>query len=444
MPRYWNRTTAQRRASGKIQHHVIDISNDDDAGTEVDETRMIRWRTSYTMAVDKEGTVDTMTAVEDLIYSYSHPEEDRDNTAEEESEEAIPTLLLSAVIVEELAAEDVALAVQTFLSKTAEYQVEVWGTAGAPLPLRPLEGYQSHIHLLSDTTTTITVDERNSRILQACRAMQEYGMVVQPQLFDEDVVGHFRAIVDEAIENIENLLSKYRPELIVGKDILNFREIASRNKQRFDLRLDLLSGDTFHRPPAVDLVQQLVKQSPYMQEFLCQAMHVKCEDYNAPIDIFHYVDFDVSVVYSRPGAGAQGWHADGSHLPGAPEAGWNDDATNSHQLAHPHAVCVFVPLIDLNESVGYTQFWPGSHAHRKLVGLGPFAQVTQSVWDSKNCQAGDGVWYDYRLMHQGMPHASDSSISLRPVVQIIFKQKWYVERANYGEESIIPTKSRAQ
>jgi hypothetical protein len=36
---------------------------------------------------------------------------------------------------------------------------------------------------------------------------------------------------------------------------------------------------------------------------------------------------------------------------------------------------VFVPLIDLDSSVGFTQFWPGSHAHPELAGFGPAAPM---------------------------------------------------------------------
>jgi hypothetical protein len=37
------------------------------------------------------------------------------------------------------------------------------------------------------------------------------------------------------------------------------------------------------------------------------------------------IDFDVSVVYSRPGATTQGWHADGDHK--GSDAGWNNKWT---------------------------------------------------------------------------------------------------------------------
>ena len=60
------------------------------------------------------------------------------------------------------------------------------------------------------------------------------------------------------------------------------------------------------------------------------------------------------------------------------------------------------------------------------------AELIETTFDGK-CNAGDAVFYDYRLFHRGMPNNSDI---IRPVLQVIFKKKWYVEKANYGEETI--------
>jgi ectoine hydroxylase-related dioxygenase (phytanoyl-CoA dioxygenase family) len=69
------------------------------------------------------------------------------------------------------------------------------------------------------------------------------------------------------------------------------------------------------------------------------------------------------------------------------------------------------------------------------MGFGKVAELTDSIWDGI-CDAGDSVWYDYRLMHRGMPNSSAST--LRPVVQVIFTKKRYVEKAdyNFGKESV--------
>ena len=137
------------------------------------------------------------------------------------------------------------------------------------------------------------------------------------------------------------------------------------------------------------------------------------------------------MVYSKPGAPNQGWHADGDHQKGASDAGWDADGWKAH-LAETYALCLFIPLIDLDGETGYTQFWPASHRNKGLAGFGPVAEITAATWDGK-CRAGDAIWYDYRLMHRGMGNTSDA---IRPVVQILFKKAWYSERRNYGEESL--------
>lgn len=77
--------------------------------------------------------------------------------------------------------------------------------------------------------------------------------------------------------------------------------------------------------------------------------------------------------YSRPGAPNQAWHCDGGHV--NPDAGWPDEnGVEAQQLSKAYAICVFTPLIDLSETVGFTQFWPGSHKYEKLLGFGPAAE----------------------------------------------------------------------
>ena len=119
------------------------------------------------------------------------------------------------------------------------------------------------------------------------------------------------------------------------------------------------------------------------------------------------------------------------HQKGANDAGWDDDGWKM-RLSHSYAFCLFIPLIDLDDETGFTQFWPGSHRSRNLVGFGKVAEVTRATLDGKG-PAGCGIWYDYRLLHRGMPNESNV---LRPVLQVIFKKKWYVERSNYGSEPI--------
>lgn len=98
----------------------------------------------------------------------------------------------------------------------------------------------------------------------------------------------------------------------------------------------------------------------------------------------------------------------------------------------PYALCVFVPLIDLDVRVGYTQFWPGSHVSSGLVGFGAAAELMGCTVDAI-VAAGDAVVYDYRLMHRGMAKVGDRR---RPVLQYVYHVPSYRETKNYGTEKL--------
>lgn len=344
-----------------------------------------------------------------------------------------PTLLLSAVITTPGEEQQQGAAIDTLLLQAAQkvaddasshdtnddadtardcnsVVVEVWASAPAPLPLRPENGYQD---VLVNNILPLDGDDWTTR---AARALREWGLMLQPKLLQSnDMVNELRSHIDEAIAHVEQSLATHRPHLVVGQDQLLFREIASRSQQRFDLRLP-------NDSPAADWIQTHIVSQPAVVALLERSMECNMSE----------LDFDASVVYSKPGADAQGWHADGQHHQGGEDAGWQANGWQT-QLASPYAVCLFIPLIDLNQDVGYTQFWPGSHRNSNWMGFGRLAEVTSSTFDAV-CNAGDALWYDYRLFHRGMPNISSNV--LRPIVQVIFKKKWYIEKANYGTEPI--------
>jgi hypothetical protein len=247
------------------------------------------------------------------------------------------------------------------------YTCELWASAPAILPLRPLEGYDKYIvthdnkrsDCFSDPATIDTsLDE------WAAATMKEWGMFVQPSLIEAREVSELRSCIDEEIANIENLISLHRPDLNIGKDVISFQEIASRGNERFDLLLSSTSK-------ARDFVQHaLLQRISSLIEILLNGR------------LGETVDFDISVVYSKPGAPNQGWHADGDHQRGTQDSGWGTDGWKVH-LAEPYALCLFIPLIDLDDETGYTQFWPASHRNRGLAGFGPVAEIAGAIWDGK-------------------------------------------------------------
>jgi len=319
-----------------------------------------------------------------------------------------PTLLVAARC--EAEPERVVAAAQAELQSYPDGNIqcscELWASAPCPLPIRPPCGYPFE-------NVAQTASNEEDWVKESFRAMREWGVLTQQSVLDAAQVAELRLMVDAAISDAEAALAAHRPEINVGQDAFCFREMASRSRERFDLRL-------LHSA-AGEFVQCNVMQHPKVSALLRQSLGELSE-----------LDFEISVVYSRPGADHQGWHADGNHQRGATDAGWAENGWEV-ELAAAYAICLFLPLIDLNSEVGFTQFWPGSHRHRDLVGFGKVAEVAGANFDAA-CAAGDAVWYDYRTLHRGMPNRSEDTV--RPVVQIIFKRKWYVEKQNYGLEPI--------
>ncbi|OEU10480.1 hypothetical protein FRACYDRAFT_193614 [Fragilariopsis cylindrus CCMP1102] len=211
-------------------------------------------------------------------------------------------------------------------------------------------------------------------------------------------------LVQEAIVNAETAIRSNYPTIKIGEDSFLFSEIASRSKQRFDLLLSSTTNAKLYTiirnalPPPVSITN--------------------LEDLD--------LEMDLSIVYSKPGANHQGWHADGNHLVGASDA----------EL--PYAICIFIPLIDLNVTVGYTQFWLGSHKYKNLQGFGKFSEISNSTCDiGRTTKKGNGILYDYRLLHR--EQEQEQPPYYRPVLQLLCRRKFYKEKNNYGTKSIYDT-----
>ena len=375
--------------------------------TSIGETRL-HWAGQHSMCQDEERNyADTLLLTATFVVAGDDDEDGDDANDSEVTPEVVIEAVQQALNENSGCGDDKKLPPPLPNNDNADsqsYFVEMWASAPAPLPLRPAtSGYD----MLSNIDGECWDDK-------APQLMREFGIVQQEDILNKQEVAELRQMVDGAIANVEALLAKHRPEINVGEDSFIFKEIASRNLERFDLRMDTIPG-------AAEYVERCILDNVKVQSLLRQSLGEPEE-----------VDFDISVVYSRPGAINQRWHADGSHQKGAKDAGVEDMGWK-HTLADAYALCLFIPLIDLDHEVGYTQFWPGSHRHRDLVGFGPVAELTKATYDGIS-KAGGGVWYDYRLLHRGMFNISKV---VRPVVQVIFKKKWYVEKVNYGKESII-------
>jgi len=262
------------------------------------------------------------------------------------------------------------------------------------------------IPMLPEALSTVLVQDlaADGAMAASLETLRTTGLVaLRDGLGSASLLHQLRTMASARVAQADRALRSKGVE--VGSQLFRFSEASARGAHRFDLLFDLGCDSS---APLLEAVRASC-WAPLVQEVLGPAATVEC-----------------SVVYSRPGAQAQEWHSDGPHVGKA--ADWDGEGESS-----PYALCVFVPLINLTDEVGYTQFWLGSHRYKDLIGFGGMAPVLNST---TNCtvDAGGAVVYDYRLMHRGMPNRSTDTE--RPVLQFLYHHPDYTEKENYGAETL--------
>ena len=229
------------------------------------------------------------------------------------------------------------------------------------------------------------------------------------------LVDSFRMKTHERIEVILSALRENHSHVSVGTDAFAYKEIGSRGKYRFDALFDKEKEEE-------DALFKFAKSDAPWVEPVKDILR-NAED----------IDINISIVWTEPNCSDQEWHCDGAHR-GDQET--YDEQTGALVKTHgpPYAVCVFMTLLDLDDTVGYTEFWPTSHKNAGLLGFGAAAHALGGVQSNKNAKAGDWVVYDYRLMHRGI--GNESKDTRRPILQFMYAVDGYKERKNYGQKSV--------
>lgn len=244
------------------------------------------------------------------------------------------------------------------------------------------------------------------------KRFDDLGLLVCDTRIDAHSLESIRDMAYRYVEQVEDHFQLHHPDIDYQNGAFSFQEIGSRSGLRYDVRIDMSRDDRWS-----SLHQVAEQTGPWLN-----MVHVIFGEGNWKVE--------ANVIYSKPGAKNQVWHCDGGHL--EQEADWD-----GHGLAPPYALCVFLPLIDLNPRVGFTQFFLGSHKTSQLVGFGPAAKWLAADFDGILC-AGESVMYDYRLMHRGMANEE----KLRPIIQLLYTKHFYVETKNYGSVSMYANNSR--
>ena len=275
------------------------------------------------------------------------------------------------------------------------------------------------------------------------RLMHEYGVCCFPGALGSDLVASLRRVVSGQIARIDAALPAQHSG--IGSGSLNYVEVQSRGAQRWDMLLVRDDGSRVGVEPAPEqeesaesadyaLLERVMRDSPWVpvlraalggtDAFTCQA----------------------GAICSRPGALAGKWHTDGGH------SKYNIFEGES---GAPLAVCVFIPLVDLDlpqggikhgdgeaatHGRGCTAFWPGSHRHPEAAGLGSVAAEAGACVSGAPMRAGSALAYDYRTVHCATPNDAaelEGSGGERPVLQLTYSKLGYdPSDGNYGSERL--------
>ena len=166
------------------------------------------------------------------------------------------------------------------------------------------------------------------------------------------------------------------------------------------------------------------------------------------------------IVLTEPGADWQNWHQDGGHLD-LDRRVVDEEQARRGVSSVPHAVNIFIPLVDLTRANGPTEFIPASHLspddsifRRRAPpspddddagGAGGGDDFCPGVSVAPELPAGSMAIFDYRLTHRGRPNRRSSPrlgaapAAVRPVLYFTVAKSWFKDEVNsWGEEALLP------
>jgi hypothetical protein len=229
----------------------------------------------------------------------------------------------------------------------------------------------------------------------AAGILADHGVCYTPSLLDANAIDELRSLSMErfgellravAIKAVAATVSGEPPEQV------GFAEIVERDGGRFDCRhYELHAAAPLAQ--AVHFLSQLARRALGDDE----AVLIGCGQVVA-MSVEGWEGADDAFAEDGASLGAQAWHMDGAHL-------FDGDAALA---LPPHALTMFVPLVDLTHENGPTEFAPGSHRLRLADGPADDAPRAAIL-----APAGSAIVFDYRTWHRGLPNCGARAACIR-------------------------------
>lgn len=174
----------------------------------------------------------------------------------------------------------------------------------------------------------------------------------------------------------------------------------------------------------------------------------------------------VGLVLSFPGSADQPFHEDGEPLfqktGDATRSELPESFCESNVQCPPHAINVFIPLNDVTNDLGPTEFLVSSHLVEKrpdiehILEKGAPSSIIENPEGSSyyRCRlrnavgpllkAGSALLYDYRVIHRGTGNLSGDLDSCRYMLYMLYSRPWFKDHVNFGKTSIFSPEAEKQ
>ena len=184
----------------------------------------------------------------------------------------------------------------------------------------------------------------------------------------------------------------FEKETIVDMQSYCEDSIIETAKGRYDVRTEKVKQE-FKMIPETPIISNLMKEC-LQSRYLC----------------------DIGILVTNAHSTDGPWHRDTYNLngPSNPDGSYDDSLV---MKLNPFYYTCLIPLNDITEANGRTEFIQGSH---RLT----WNEAKGKEWVKHNVKAGSIVVFDGRMFHRACAHPSNHP---RQMIYLVFHRDWYVD-----------------
>jgi len=233
--------------------------------------------------------------------------------------------------------------------------------------------------------------------------LETKGFCLLDNIFTNDELSDFKEKFTKCEEEVHRICDENDPEpydfvqlfekeIIIKMQSYCNESIIETAKGRYDVRIEKVKQD-FKNIPENPTIAKLMKQC-LKTRYLC----------------------DIGLLVTGSHANDGPWHRDTYNLngPSNPDGSYDDSLVMKLQ---PFYYTCLIPLDDITEENGRTEFLVGSHRHT-------YAESKGFDKEKHDVKAGSAVLFDGRMLHRACAHPSNHP---RQMIYLVFHRDWYVD-----------------